>query len=57
MKAAYILLGKPCLYDFVVTSFDWLNTYELKFNGKRIMLKFAQLKPSMESQKIGMVTN
>ena len=36
---AYILLGRLWLYDLDVTSLGRSNTYEFKFNGKKIVLK------------------
>jgi len=41
IETIYILLGRPCLYDLDKTS---LNTYEFKFNGKKIVLKPAKPK-------------
>lgn len=44
------------LYDLDVTSFGMSNTYGFKFNERRIVLKHAQLKPSVKSHKTVMVT-
>lgn len=56
INAVHILLCKPWLYDFDVSSFGRSNTYEFKFSGKKIVLKHAKSKFSVGNQNIEMVT-
>jgi len=44
------------LFDLGVTSLDRSNTYEFKFNGKKIVLKLAKLKSSVENNKKRTIT-
>ena len=52
----HILLGRSWLFDLGVTSLDRSNTYEFKFNGKKIVLKLAKLKSSVENNKERTIT-
>ena len=47
IDAVHILLGRPWMYDLDVTSLGRSNTYEFKFNEKRIMLNPATPKSSV----------
>lgn len=49
MNDKHILLGRLWLYNLELTSFGRANTYEFKFNGKKIVLKPAKPKSSIES--------
>ena len=44
IDVAHILIGRSWLYDLDVTSLDKSNTYEFKFNRKKIVLKPAKPK-------------
>jgi len=56
IDAAHISLGRPWLYDLDVTSPNRSNTYEFKFNGKKIVLKPAKPKSIVGSTKERTIT-
>ena len=56
IDAAHILLGRPCLYNLDVISLGKSNTYEFKFNRKKIVLKSAKPKSSFGNTKERTVT-
>ena len=55
IDVAHISLGRPWLYDLDVTSFGRSNTYEFKFNRKRIVVQPAKPKSSVGSHKTATV--
>jgi len=57
IDAAHILLGRSWLYDLDITSLGKFNTYEFKFKGKKIVLKFAKLKSNVGNNKEGTITD
>ena len=60
MDATHILLGRSWLYDLDVINFGRSNAYELKINGKRIVLKPAKPKSNvgtLGSHKTRIVTD
>jgi len=56
IDTTHILLGRPWLYDLDVTSWGKSNTYEFKFNGKKIVLKPAKPKSDVGNNKERTVT-
>ena len=56
IDAAHILLGRPCLYNLDVISLGRSNTYEFKFNRKKIVLKSTKPKSSVGNTKERTVT-
>ena len=51
IDTAHILLRRPWLYDLDVTSLGRSNTYEFKFNRKKIVLKPAKPKSNVGDNK------
>jgi len=51
MDATHILLGRSWLYDLDVINFGRSNAYELKINGKRIVLKPAKPKSNVGTRE------
>jgi len=56
IDATHILLGRPWLYDLNVASLGRYNTYEFKFNRKKIVSKPAKSKSSVGNNKEGTIT-
>ena len=54
---AHILLGKPWLYGLDVISFGMSNTYEFKFNRKKIVLKPVKPKSTVGNNKVETITD
>ena len=52
-----ILLSRPWLYELDVTSLDRSNTYEFKFNEKKIMSKHVKPKSNVRNIKEGIVSD
>ena len=56
IDTTHTLLGRPLLYDLDVTSLGRSNTYEFKFNDKKIVLKSVKPKSSVGNTKKKTVT-
>jgi len=57
IDVAYILLDRSWLYDLDMTSLGRSNTYEFKWNKKKIVLKPTKSKSNVENNKMEVVTD